>query len=232
MDVLSSSAPPGPWQHSPPDERARRELAALNDRFLEVIRLLALAPAHAADNAEQDAHILGLDLTLAERVAHLPMARRRELAACPYALVGVGLGDLEFWRQTAGPHGRPATYRRAPGGGSFSPAHAAALRDALFLTLAYAWHLAQTAPVSARWMLGACPEALTLLRQLPFSSLGRIADECPGLLRARLADHRRFWNDLVSAVASGAQQSRFAAVSLGLQLSAAAGAPRNREGTS
>lgn len=228
MDILSSSAPPGPWQHSPPDGRARRELAALNDRFLEVIRLLALAPAHAADSADQEVHILGLDVTLAERVAHLPIARRHELAACPYALVGVGLGDLEFWRQAAGPHGSPGTYRRAPGSGSFSPAHAAALRDALFLTLAYAWHLAQTAPVSARWMLGARPEALAVLGALPFSTIGQIADECPGLLRARLADHRRFWHDLVSAVTSGAPQSRFAAVSLGLQLSAAAGAPRDR----
>ncbi|MEM9384051.1 MAG: hypothetical protein AAGA68_03260 [Pseudomonadota bacterium] len=228
MEVLNSSAPPGPWRYSPPDARARRELAALNGRFLEVIRLLALAPAHAADSVEHNAHVLGLEATVAERVAHLPVARRDELAACPYALVGVSLGDLEFWRQVSSPNARPTSYRRALGGSSFSPAHASALRDALFLTLAYAWHLAQTSPTSARWMLGACPESLALLRALPFSTLGQIADECPGLLRARLADQKRFWHDLVSAVASGTHQRRFAAVSLGLQLSAAAGAPRTR----
>ncbi len=228
MDVLTTPGAPQPWQHTLPDRRTHRELAALNDRFLELIRLLALAPAHAADSGDTE-QVLGLGVSLAERIAHLPVGRRRELAACPYALVSVGLEDLQFWQEVSEQRSPPA-YRRAAGSNTFSASHTAAWRDALFLTLAYAWHLAQTAPMTARWMLGACPEALALLRALPFSTLGRVADECPGLLRARLAHQRRFWEDLVSAVASGTQQSRFAAVSLGLQLSAAAGAAREGRG--
>lgn len=219
MDIHSGAGKTGAWPHALPDERVQRELQALNARFLALLEAL-----WQGGTAGSGAHpILGLDPGLVARIAALGPDARRMVACCPYALAGLRLHDIAFWQRVAGGQ-LPATYRR-PARQTPEPA-ALAVRDHLFLCLALAWHLTHTAPVAARWMLGAEGRVLALLRSVPFATLHQLAASYPGLLHARLHDQRRFWDDLVRAAESGAHQARFAAVSLGLQLSAAAGATR------
>ena len=211
--------PRGPWPHDLPDPRVQRELQELNLRFVELVAAIAGQPdRRAPENA-----VLGLDAAVASRIARLRPARRVALARCPYSLHGISLEDSAFWADAARGGGAE---RYGPGRPTPEGALVTEVRDFLFLSLAWAWHLANVSPVAARWMLGASSSALECLATLPFGSLRHLANDSPGLLHARLCDQRRFWSDLVTATESGSRQARFAAVSLGLQLSAAAGMRR------
>ncbi len=222
MEVSDSNAPwpPQSQARAMPDQRIHRELHELNLRFLELVARLA-----AGGQAPPS---LGLDAAVADRIARLRAGQRGDLARCPYALPGIRLHEEAFWAAV--------TARSVPPmppldeGGELGDGELGELRDFLFLTLAWHWHLAQTAPAAARWMLGATAEQLGRLTALPFGCLRQIAVDCPGLLEARLAGQRRFWEDLVGAAEGGSRQARFAATSLGLQLSAAAGATRPKRG--
>jgi hypothetical protein len=201
------------WPYVLPDRRTQEELQGLNLRFVElIVRLGAGADAG-----------LGLDAGLIARIGRLRPARKQDLASCPYALHGMSLHDEAFW---SAPQPMPEPPPVNGLAASLAPAALKEVQDFLFVALAYGWHLAETNPVAARWMLGANAVELARLTALPFTSLRQIAQDYPGLLRARLWDRRRFWEDLVEAVESGSRQARFAAVSLGLQLSAAAGTTR------
>jgi hypothetical protein len=215
---------PGPWPHVLPDQRTHVEMQELNTRFLELIRSLA-APMQGP-GASPGRDVLGLAPEIAVRIGRLRPANLTDLARCPYALHGIALQDAAFWRELR-PRDTPKRYRRSRT--ELRANDLNAVHDFLFLALAYGWHQASTNPIAARWMLGATAEELQRLTALPFGSLRQIAIDCPGLLRARLSDQRRFWEDLVAATESRSKQARFAAVSLGLQLSAAAGTTRPSE---
>jgi hypothetical protein len=233
-------APPPPamsgasWPEPPLDRRLQREVRELNLRFVELLgslgRTLESGATCAAGSAGQDG-ILGLSPELVSRLSALPPAGRKAVAACPFALPGVHLHDVAFWATAgleacASPPAAAAAHAYQRAAWPLTERRSPQIRDHLMLVLAFAWHLAHTAPVAARWMLGAGAQALDLLRAVPFGRLQHLADECPGLLEARLGDQRRFWDDLVGAAETNARHARFAAVSLGLQLSAVAGASR------
>ena len=208
MAELTTSVQDGP-------ERAYAAFAVVDSLSLASVHeanvsVLAVLGDSSGSGARQDA--LGIDALVASRVRALEPAARHAIAACPYALFDIQLGDARVWREFV--LGRD---------GAAEPdahVHAAFARTAVFL----AWHLAQSNDLAASLVLGMTADVQRLWRGMPVSMLEQAAKAAAPRLVARWGRHPTFWPKLLDSAAPGARDRAEAVRLLGLQLIAADGA--------
>lgn len=178
-----------------------RDLHALNRTFLALLLDDAAAP--------QDR---GLDACRVAALATLNDEQLARLAHCPYGLFDVAFADPEAWRVAL----------EAPGA---LAADGAAADDAAFTlaTLLYARQLGDDQADLARLLLGIDAEVMAQLLRAPLPALTRCAFAGAPPLRARLARHPNFWDDIVDFVRDGTRERQLAAHTRGVQHSAFGG---------
>jgi hypothetical protein len=154
-------------------------LHELNYRFLD------LGSAQAGDwHAAHDPGISG-------RMARLSPAQRRAVADCPYALFDLRFDNEDYWRarlQTP-----PQWHVRDDLAGH--EAAAGFVRIALF----FAWHVASTARLAARFMLGMNEMTVSAFRGVTIDCIPALAEAECGNLTARWSGCPAYWDALTSA---------------------------------
>lgn len=144
----------------------------------------------------------------------LGVAQRRRLAGCPFLLLDISL---------AGFADAPACGREGvrDAGGDDWWAAGASLPRLAYLTLTYAWHLAQTRPLAARVVLGLSDDCCAWFAKLGLRELGECAESCLRSLRPRWSDSPAVWRHLLTAAASSEPTEFELARLRGMQLLAA-----------
>ena len=181
-------------------------LNQLNRRFLD------LAGARGATGGAEWG--LSVPPDLAQRIAALTEDRRAALSHCPYALFDVRFCDEAHWRVSL----QSLSHWRVEDQSAQDPQVAEFLQLALF----YAWHLAQTQPLSAPLILG--------MGERIARELGRVTlDRLPGLigtqrhhLSLRWANCTSYWHSLTSAASAPGSANLRRAQLYGLQIAAGA----------
>lgn len=164
--------------------------------------------------AELNRGFLDLGGFAAPRLAALPAAQKAAVAACPYALFDLRFHDDAYWRARLD-GGRP--WRGVAETGAFDAEVVSFVRTALF----YAWHLASSASLRARLLLGMHERTAEAFAAASVGGLGTLAAAEAGTLTTRWCDCERFWRALADA-AERADRARLRRVQLyGLQLAAA-----------
>jgi hypothetical protein len=156
---------------------------------------------------------------VAERVAPLSAAQRAAAAGCPYALFDLRFQDEMHWRlrlQNAAP---------------WRVAEDSAADDAAVgfssIALFYAWHVASSAGLGARLLLGMNGNTAAAFRQITVNQLPALAATEAAHLSARWSGCNSYWSALTGA-ASRADAPALRRVQLyGLQLAAAAWLPEH-----
>jgi len=152
-----------------------------------------------------------------DRLAALSAAQRAAVAGCPYALFDLRFFDDTHWQRRA--HSAPAW--------SVADTPRVDGRIAVFAqsALFYAWHVASTARMSARLLLGMHDRTAAALGNITVDRLPALAlTESPNLT-ARFRHCDAYWSALAEAAARS-DRARLRRVQLyGLQLSAAAQLP-------
>jgi hypothetical protein len=180
-------------------------LRELNHRFVDLVGNEAGGWCATHRNAPVE---------LAGRVAPLSAAQRQALANCPYALFDLRFDDDDHWRA------RLQTARR------WSVCDAAATDeitlDFVRVALFFAWHVAATARLAARFLLGMNETTVTAFRSVTIDCIPALAATESVHLTARWSDCPVYWQALTSA-ASRPNAAMLRRVQLsGLQLVAAA----------
>lgn len=192
-------------------------LVEINDLALELMALRASEEATALPAILREP----VDLWRA-----LSADRRRRLAGCPFLLVDIGFdgaghasrGALEGVRERE----EPALWFAGE-----------ALPRLSYLTLTYAWHLARTRRLAARFVLGLPDDSADWLAGLTLRQLGECLECSPRFLRPRWAANPAVWRHLLTAAASEEPADFELARLRGIQLLAATywpaeAAPRRR----
>ncbi len=185
------------------------EVADLNSAFLDL--LVSLLDNAASD----DQAVLGLDQGLVLEIRSLPRKRRAEMAHCPYTLFSLRFNDSRYWESAV--QGQVPVHYRDNGLKLNSEASDALARFCL-TALLFARHLAATNTFDARLMLGLPGDSGSRLDAVPVVLMQHLATVNTGLLRARFADHPRFWPDMVWCATHGNATQRSAARLLGAHL--------------
>jgi hypothetical protein len=123
------------------------------------------------------------------------MARQR-LARCPYLLVDLGFADPERWRF------RELAVRdleRAAYAAFFNIPRAATVARRVF---AFAWDLARTEEVAARFLLGMPAHCTSLIRSLTVRELDELAERHADWLLPRWHRYPKIWRNLLVAARS------------------------------
>lgn len=201
----------GGWtQESHLSAEVLESLRDLNHRFLD------LAASRADAWAALDG---GMSLRLGRQVGPLSTAQRAAAADCPYALFDLRFEDDGHWRmrlQTC------AAWRVAE-----APAADDDMVGFVRLALFYAWHVASSAGLKARLLLGMNASTAAALRRTTVHQLPSLVASEAANLSARWSDCGAFWSALTDA-ASRADAAALRRVQLyGLQLAAAARFPRS-----
>jgi hypothetical protein len=187
------------------------QIAELNYDFLRVLRVGPIEE-RTADR------LLGLRRNVLERLLALADEHLRRLAACPYALFDLRLGDVQFWRAVRGRH-VPTTYATADMP-DFLRQNASQF---VAVALMYAWHLARTQPIAAMLTMGMTQETANTFALKSIVTFRAVTNLAPGLLIAAQGDNKVLWPDLVHYVVSGTRAQFEAAVRRGSQLIAGSG---------
>lgn len=181
-------------------QRAMSDLMSLNLVFLDLIRARAAAA------------VFGLPRPLPVEIARLGNAELVVVADCPFALCSFGLHALEDWQ------GLLARQVSEPAAAGRWPGEAGRRRQFTAMALAMIRDLAATEPHAAALFFGMPPALGKLFAATDLATLPHFALQAEGSLRARLADHPRFWPELVAASRSGSSCRQRAVRDLGLQL--------------
>lgn len=143
----------------------------------------------------------------------LPPAHKTSIAECPYALFDLRFEDDAYWRTRLD---TAVSYRVAESGAA-NPEVVAFVR----LALIYAWHLATSANLQARLVLGMGARTATAFADTTVGRLTQIADAEAPNLAPRWPRCTAFWDGLVEA-ADGADRMRLRRIQLhGLQIAVA-----------
>jgi hypothetical protein len=177
-------------------------LAELNSECLD---LLASRAAEAAAGAIAPPLIA----QLREDWANLSTHAVRRLAAAPFCLFDVGLGQAGSWleRRTGGVHEQPQRIEQL----YFEPALA---RSITRRTLVYAWHLSRSRPRAACLVFGTSVDAVEALAACSLSALELVAERNADALRPRWSGQVGWWRALLVA-ASAETDSRLQELMLG-----------------
>jgi hypothetical protein len=133
----------------------------------------------------------------------------RRLAAAPFCLLDVGLGQAGSWleRRTGGVHEQPQRVEQR----YFDPELA---RSMSRRTLVYAWHLSRSRPRAACLVFGASVDAVESLAACSLSALELVAERNADALRPRWSGQVGWWRALLAA-ASAETDSRLRELMLG-----------------
>lgn len=186
-------------------ERALNDLMSLNLVFLGLIRarMSGRAPGRS---------VFGLSRPLPEALARLSHGELATVAGCPFALCSFGLEDTDDWQGfLARQVSEPAAAARWPG-------EAGRRRQFSAMALAMIRDLAAAEPHAAALFFGMPAPLCELLAATDLASLPAFASKAEGRLRARLADHPRFWPELIASARSESLARQRAARDLGLHL--------------
>jgi len=199
-------APVGIWTE---DSRAsvemRHSLRELNFRFLTLV-------GNMADDWNTVRHI-GLPAELSSRLVSLSLLQRRAIANCPYALFDLRYGNDDHWLRGVEDGENTGVSDDEPAG----PETLEFVRLALF----YSWHIAMTAGVAARLLLGMSEVTTRAFRDMTIDHVATIAAHAAGHLTARWCNYPAYWLALTRA-ATVSNSSGLRRIQLsGLQLAAA-----------
>jgi hypothetical protein len=186
-------------------QRALNDLMSLNLVFLGLIRARAAGRGPAASP-------FGLPRPLPAAIARLGNAELVSVAGCPFALCSFGLHEFDDWA------GLLAQQVSEPAAADGWPGAAGRGRQFAAVALAMIRDLAVTEPHAASLFFGMPPALAELFAATDLAALPRFASEAEGSLKARLADHPRFWPELVAAARSASVDRQRAIRDLGLQL--------------
>ena len=181
-------------------------LRELNHRFLDLVSSQARerrCPGHA-----------GWPAALSAQLSPLSAGQRKAAAGCPYALFDLRFENEEYWRE------RLQTARR------WQVCDAAAddeqAVDFVRVALFFAWHVASTARLAARFLLGMNEITVAAFRNVTIDCIPALAATEAANLTARWSNCPSYW-DALTCAASRAHPGMLRRVQLsGLQLAAAA----------
>jgi hypothetical protein len=205
----SRSGSPGAW-----DNALLAPVAEINEQLLEHLKQLAWSTTTdervACGLAPRPAPLRLID-ALRGQWQQLDAPALRRLAACPYLLLDVGLGQPHHWDRwlTSG------VMDAAERGGYFKPdAGVALLRRALLL----GWHLARSNRLMAAIVLGMNAAAADRMAQRRLKDLEALAELTPPWMAPRWEQQPLVWQQMIAA-ASGTHPQALRQVQLrGLQL--------------
>ena len=181
-------------------------LRELNHRFVDLVSNEA--------GGWSATHRAGVPVELPGRLAPLSAAQRKALANCPYALFDLRFHNDEHWRGRLQTAPRWSVCDDAVGDET--------TRDFVRVALFFAWHVASTAGLAARFLLGMNETTVTAFRGVTIDCIPALAATESAHLTARWSDCATYWDALTSA-ASRPNAAMLRRVQLsGLQLVAAA----------
>jgi hypothetical protein len=173
---------------------------------------------------ELNLRFLELDWTRAAfdgRIAALTRTQRAVMAACPYALFDLRLGDYEYWQLRLQDANSWRICDHAPVGAD----HAEFMGLALF----FAWYSATAAKLSAKLALSMHERTAVAFSRITVNRIPDLVVTESAALSARWSYCAPFWSALALFAASGDEQ-RLRRVQLsGIQLAAATQLPLRRE---
>lgn len=180
-------------------------LRELNHRFLDLVG--------TPTGASSFAHGIGLSVETSGRVAQLSAGQKKAIADCPYALFNLRFDDAAHWRARLETAGQWKVCDQARS----DAATVEFVRSALF----FAWHVAVTARLAARFLLVMNEETAAAFRGLTIDCLLSLAATETDILTARWSECPAYWNALARAAlrpnAAGLRRVQLS----GLQLAAA-----------
>lgn len=180
-------------------------LLELNHRFLELVSTHA-GDWHCAQRA-------GVSADLSGQLVPLSPEQRKAVANCPYALFNLRFDNDDHWRARL----------RTPRQWHVCDAAAGDEQTVDFVRVAlfFAWHIALTAGLAARLLLGMNETTVAAFRGLTIDCIPALAATEAANLTARWSDRPAYWNALTRA-ASRPNEGVLRRVQLsGLQLAAA-----------
>jgi hypothetical protein len=158
-------------------------LRELNHRFLDLIA----SPAgewHAMDGPDWPGD-------LSRRLASLSIAERKAVAGCPYALFDLRFHDDGHWRARL----------QSPRQWTVCDATARDQKTLEFVRLAlfFAWHVAATASLAARFLTGMNVMTVAAFRSVTIDCIPALAITESANLTARWSDRPAYWAALTIA---------------------------------
>jgi hypothetical protein len=174
-------------------------MRGLNSRFLDLAGNGLLSPE------------------LARQIADLSPAQRISAANCPYALFDLRFADDGYWRGRLQAIG---TWRVAE---DFQVN--AEIVDFVRLALFYTWHVASSAGLAARLLLGMQGNTAEAFRSISVDALPALALAEAANLTARWSGCSSYWSALIGAAARPDPAALRRVQLSGLQLAAAAQLP-------
>jgi hypothetical protein len=178
----------------------------LNHRFLD---LVAISPSDW--NSSRRA---GLSAEVSGQLVPLSAAQKKAAADCPYALFDLRFHDDGHWRARLEATGHWSVADEVPVDEN--------TRNFVRLALFFAWHVASTATLAARLLLGMNEVTATALRGATIDCLPALVATEAIHLTARWSNCPMYWNALTGA-ASRPNSLGLRRIQLyGLQLAAAA----------
>ena len=180
-------------------------LHELNHRFLD------LMSTHSVD--WRSAHAMALPPELWGRVAALSSEEKKSIANCPYALFDLRFCDDRHW------------HLRLQATAHWSVCDAAVLDaqtlDFVRVALFFAWHVAATARLAARFLLGMNEMTVAAFRGMTIDCLPALAATESVHLAARWSDCPAYWAALTGAACRPNPATLRRVQLSGLQLAAA-----------
>jgi hypothetical protein len=215
--------PAGCW-----DRPLLAAVTELNELLLEVLRAAARADEPLRDGAVAGGtppsavrpRLIG---GLRDLWQALDAAAQQRCAACPYLLLDAGFSEPARWDGGALSGGvRDAD---APNAYFSGPSGVVLLRRALVL----AWHLARSNRLTARVVLGMSLECAERIGGRALRELEALAESRPLWILPRWEAETKVWRQMIQAALDGRETALRRVQLRGLQLLAAAGAPRPAE---
>jgi len=184
-------------------------LHELNHRFLDLL-------SSHVDNWDSP-HRVALPSELSGQLAPLSPVERKALASCPYAVFDLRFDNDDHWRlrlQTAGRWNvRDDSFCHTP------------TLDFVRVALFFAWHVASTARLAARFLLGMNEMTAAAFRCATIDCIAALAATESAHLTARWSGCTTYWDALTKA-ATRPDSAQLRRVQLsGLQLAAAVQLP-------
>jgi hypothetical protein len=164
-----------------------KSLQTLNSEFL----MLAVEPQRWSAQRS-----FGLRAEILQSIRELTTRGRAAICASNYSLFTLRLCDPWFWRAAMSRDctvGRPITQAAAEESTESSDRRELLVLDVML----FIWHVAQTAPLAGRLMLGMSDEVHAALTALSLRQMRQLAQSGQIPLVARWPDNPCFWPDLV-----------------------------------
>lgn len=207
---------PGPVGGMP----ARRGRAAAHSRAAELPPAVAAARAGAGERRAPTGALPAVLDELGSDWLSLDAAARGRLAACPYLLFELALGEV-LAAPVAGVFSSSGASvqegRRSPVALVRPPFAAAEGLGLARLLLHYAWHLVRAAPAAATLVLGVPLSMVVQLQTLSLSEVDLLGDRAAPWMRLRWDDDPVFWAAWLAAAAANDPAALWQAQLRGLQ---------------